>query len=48
MEHIYYIQHLIIHVILIFLQISKVLFSHWDLEANYNEGGFVFKNEDII
>lgn len=30
------------------LFIFKVIFSHWDLESNYNEGGFPFKtNEEL-
>lgn len=46
MALIYYIQLTLILVYLI--NIKLVLFSHWDLEANYNEGGFVFEDEDII
>ncbi|CAD8101378.1 unnamed protein product [Paramecium sonneborni] len=27
---------------------NSFLFSHWDLEVNYNEGGFVMKKDDQI
>lgn len=45
MEPTCYIQLLKIHV---FLPFNLVLFSHWDVDKNYEEGGFNFRNGDTI